>query len=169
MHQPTSPSAPDVVIGPEPYAGDGPRRVVDEAEAELVARYGGLTDDELGLTAAMFDPPKGAFLVARSGDGDGEVVGGVGVRPFEPVAGVGEIKRLWVEPTWRGRGLGRVLMDEIESAAGRLGFSSLHLATGDRQPEAVALYGRTGWKRRRRDHSGALLPDWHLQFAKRLR
>jgi GNAT superfamily N-acetyltransferase len=169
MHQPASPSALDVVIGPEPYAGDGPRRVVEEAEAELVARYGRLTEDELGLTAAMFDPPKGRFLVARLGDGNSEVVGGVGVRPFEPVAGVGEIKRLWVEPTWRRRGLGRVLMDEIESASGRLGFSSLLLATGDRQPEAVGLYERTGWKRRRRDHSGALLPDWYLQFAKRLR
>ena len=167
MHEPTSDTELGIVIGQEPYAGSGPRRVVEEAEAELIARYGGLSDDECGLTAAMFDPPKGTFLVARAGDGD--VVGGVGVRPFEPVPGVGEIKRLWVDPVWRRRRLGRVLMDEIESVACRLGFSSLHLATGDCQPEAVALYEGTGWGRRRRDHAGALLPDWHLQFSKQLR
>jgi GNAT superfamily N-acetyltransferase len=108
MHQPTSATAPGFVVRQEPYAGGGPRRVVEEAEAELIARYGALSDDELGLTAAMFDPPKGTFLVARSGDGD--VVGGVGVRPFEPVPGVGEIKRLWVDQVWRRRGLGLVLM-----------------------------------------------------------
>jgi hypothetical protein len=60
-------------------------------------------------------------------------------------------------------------MDEMESVAVSLGFSSLHLATGDRQPEAVALYEGTGWGRRRHDHAGALLPDWHLQFSKPLR
>jgi GNAT superfamily N-acetyltransferase len=155
-----------VVIGPEPYAGEGPRRIVEAAEAELVARYGGLTDDELRLTAAMFDLPAGVFLVARSAEG--LAVGGVGVRPFEPEAGVGEIKRLWVDPSWRRRGLGVTLMDEAESAARRLGFTSLHLATGDNQPEAVALYEAMGWERRRYDHGGMLLPDWHLQFSKAL-
>jgi GNAT superfamily N-acetyltransferase len=167
MHEPTSDTPLGIVIGREPYAGSGPRRVVEEAEAELIVRYGGLSDEELGLTAATFEPPKGTFLVARSDDG--EVVGGVGVRLFEPVPGGGEIKRLWVDPLWRGRGLGGMLMDEIELAAGSLGFSSLHLATGDRQPEAVALYEGTGWRRRRHDHAGAFLPDCHLQFSKPVR
>jgi GNAT superfamily N-acetyltransferase len=155
------------VISVEPFEAEGPRHVVAAAEAELVARYGGLTQDELGLTAAMFDPPAGTFLVARA-DG-GFVVGGVGVRPLERAPGVGEVKRLWVDPEWRRRGLGRRLMDEVESAARRLGYSSLHLATGDHQPEAVALYQAGGWVRRRVDHAGAVLPDWHLQFSKRLR
>jgi putative acetyltransferase len=166
MEEPTA-AVVGVVIGPEPYGGDGPRRVVEAAEAELLSRYGGLTADELGLTATMFDRPAGTFLMARSAEGD--VVGGVGVRPFEAVAGVGEIKRLWVDPTWRRCGLGRLLMDGAESSARVLGFSSLHLATGDHQPEAVALYETTGWVRRLKDHNGALLPDWHLQFSKALR
>jgi hypothetical protein len=59
-------------------------------------------------------------------------------------------------------------MDEIAAAAERLGFSELHLATGDNQPEAVALYRSSGWERRERDRSGAVLPDWHLQFSKPL-
>jgi GNAT superfamily N-acetyltransferase len=166
MHQPTSAKSVGVVIRPEPYTGAGPRRVVEEAETELVARYGGLADDEFGLTAAMFEPPAGTFLVARSAEG--LVVGGVGVRPFEQEAGVGEVKRLWVDPAWRRRGLARMLMDDLESAARRLDFCSLHLATGDRQPEAEALYRGASWERRRYDHAGALLPDWHLQFSKPL-
>jgi GNAT superfamily N-acetyltransferase len=159
-------SASGVVIGPERYRGDGPVRVVEAAEAELIARYGGLADDELRIDPSTFEPPAGTFIVARSGDG--VVVGGVGVRPFDGAPSVGEIKRLWVDPSWRRRGLGRVLMDEIAAAAERLGFSELHLATGDNQPEAVALYRSSGWERRERDRSGAVLPDWHLQFSKPL-
>src|SRR6202021_954966 len=41
-------------VAREPYGNDGPRWVVAQAEAEIVARYGELDDDELGLTAAMF-------------------------------------------------------------------------------------------------------------------
>ena len=55
-------------MSPEAYDGDGPRWVVKRAEAELVERYGQLDDSELGLTAAMFEPPDGIFLVARSVD-----------------------------------------------------------------------------------------------------
>jgi GNAT superfamily N-acetyltransferase len=166
VDRPTSATWAKAAISSEPFDGEGPGRVVAAAEDELVDRYGGLADDELGLVAAMFDPPAGVFLVARSESG--VVVGGVGVRPFEPETGVGEIKRLWVDPDWRRRGVGRRLMDEMESAARRLGFSSLHLATGDQQPEAVALYEANGWMRRRVDRAGALLPDWHLQFSKPL-
>jgi GNAT superfamily N-acetyltransferase len=163
----TPPTWAETVILREPFDGDGARFVMNRAEEELVARYGALAPEELGLSAAMFDPPAGSFLVARSGDG--AVVGGVGVRPFPVEVGVGEIKRLWVYPVWRRRGLGRKLMSEIESVALRLGFSSLHLATGENQPEAVALYEGSKWVRRREDHNGARLPDWHLQFSKTLR
>ena len=163
----TSPTWAETVILREPFGSDGVRFVVSRAEEELVARYGGLAPEELGLSAVMFDPPTGTFLVARSRDG--VVVGGVGVRPLQVASRVGEVKRLWVDRRWRRRGLGRTLMDEIESVALRLGFSSLDLATGDNQPEAVALYEGSEWVRRREDHNGARLPDWHLQFSKTLR
>ena len=57
------------------------------------------------------------------------------------------MRRLWVDPARRGRGLGRALMAALEEEAPRLGFVRLQLATGDRQPEAVALYEATGWER----------------------
>jgi GNAT superfamily N-acetyltransferase len=144
----------------EPFDTEGCRWVVARAEEELVARYGMLDDGELGLTAAMFDPPTGSFVVARvdgdgDGDGDGEAdgdaqpVGGAGVRTVAP--GEGEVRRVWVDPEWRRRGVARALMDGLEDAARDLGLVTLRLATGDRQPEAAALYDSSGWERTRVD------------------
>jgi len=164
--RPPSARAPVVAVRPEAYGDDGPSWVVTRAEAELVERYGRLDASESGLTGAMFEPPTGVFLVARSADGP-RPVGGVGVRSVGTV-GTGEVKRLWVDPTWRGRGLGRRLMSELEDAARGLGFTSLHLGTGDRQPEAVALYESAGWERLHVDGDGYPLPVCHIRFGKRL-
>jgi len=46
-----------LVLGREPYEGAGPRFVVARATEELTSRYGVLGPGELGLRAAMFDPP----------------------------------------------------------------------------------------------------------------
>jgi GNAT superfamily N-acetyltransferase len=153
-------------VRPEPYGGDGPSWVVMRAEAELVERYGYLDESERGLTDAMFEPPMGVFLVARSQDGP-RPVGGVGVRGVGPPS-TGEVKRLWVDPAWRGRGLGRRLMGDLEDAARSLGLEVLQLGTGDGQPEAVALYESARWERLLVDAHGHPLPIGHIRFSKRL-
>jgi GNAT superfamily N-acetyltransferase len=158
----------------ESFDTEGSRWVVARAEEELVARYGMLDDGELGLTASMFDPPAGSFVVARfDGDGDGDAdgdarpVGGAGVRTVAP--GAGEVRRLWVDPLWRRRGIGRALMVGLEDAARELGLTALRLATGDRQPEAVALYDTTGWERERVDtYEGAAETVCVFRFVKSL-
>jgi GNAT superfamily N-acetyltransferase len=163
---PASPSTPAVDVRREPFDAEGSRWVVARAEEELVARYGLLDDGELGLSADMFDPPGGAFLVARAGGGT-DPVGGVGVRMVAP--GTGEVRRLWVEPDWRRRGVARALMDALEEAARALGADTLRLATGDRQPEAVALYDGTGWERVRVDtYEGEAETVCVYRFVKRL-
>ncbi len=154
-----------VAMSPEAYGGDGPRWVVERAEAELVERYGRLDDGELGLTAAMFEPPGGIFLVARS-LGAPQPIGGVGVRSVGPA--LGEVKRLWVDPAWRGRGVSRRLVAALEDAAHSLGLTTLQLGTGDRQPEAVGLYESAGWVRLHVDADGGPLPVGSIRFAKRL-
>jgi GNAT superfamily N-acetyltransferase len=159
------PSAFAVSLRPEPYGSEGPRWVVGRAEVELVARYGGLDDGELGLTAAMFDPPAGVFVVARI-DGQSEPAGGVGLRTV--AKRTGEVRRLWVDPQWRGFGIGRDLMRRLEGAARDLGLSALQLGTGDRQPEAVSLYQGMGWERVFvRPDGGPLPPGW-IRFRKDL-
>jgi GNAT superfamily N-acetyltransferase len=136
---------------------------VAQAEAELVARYGGLDDSERGLTAAMFDPPVGVFLIARV-ESRAEPVGGVGLRCVAETTG--EVRRLWVDPAWRGRGVGRDLMTSLEEAARDLGLIELRLATGDRQPEAVSLYEDTGWERVFVTPEGAPLRSGWIRFRK---
>jgi ribosomal protein S18 acetylase RimI-like enzyme len=137
-----------LVLAREPYAGKGPQRVVARAERELVVRYGFLHEGERGLTAAMFDPPAGAFLVARRGDATGPPLGGVGLRAVDPDLHptVGEIRRLWVDPAQRGQGIARRLMAALEDTARDMGLTALRLVTGEHQPEAIALYQSTGWE-----------------------
>jgi GNAT superfamily N-acetyltransferase len=154
-----------ITLAREPYGDDGSRWVVAQAENEIVARYGWLDDGERGLTALMFDPPAGAFVVARAGSA-GPPVGGVGVRTLRP--GVGQIRRLWVDPASRGQGIARALMDGIEDAAGALGLTDLRLGTGDRQPEAVALYESSGWQRVHVGRDGRPVPARHIWFTKLL-
>jgi GNAT superfamily N-acetyltransferase len=174
MDRPT-PALPDgIVLRAEPAAGPGPRWVVDRAEDELVVRYDFLAPSEQGLRAAMFDPPLGTFLVARdvraarSTAHPNDPIGGVGLRRLAPSAATGEVKRLWVDPDWRGHGIGRALMAALEVAARDLGLTDLELGTGNRQPEAVALYAADGWERRLTDDAGETLPEWHIRFTKRL-
>lgn len=59
----------------------------------------------------------------------------------------GEIKRMYVEPCARGRGVGRALIEALESTLLRCGIRLVRLETGVRQPEALALYERCGYVR----------------------
>jgi putative acetyltransferase len=59
----------------------------------------------------------------------------------------GEIKRVYVVPEARGRGLSRLLMGTLLDLARGLGYTWLQLETGDVQPEAVGLYETSGWQR----------------------
>ena len=62
-------------------------------------------------------------------------------------ADVGEVKRMYVEPAVRGRGLSKLLLSALEDAARRMGYIALRLETGDRQSEAVRLYESAGYRR----------------------
>ena len=59
----------------------------------------------------------------------------------------GEIKRMYVEPCARGRGVGRALIEALESTLLQCGIRLVRLETGVRQPEALALYERCGYVR----------------------
>ncbi len=76
---------------------------------------------------------------------DGAFVGCGAVRRIEPH--VGEVKRMFVDPTVRGRGIGAALLDQLELAATRLGMTELKLETGPRQPAAISLYETAGFQR----------------------
>lgn len=62
-------------------------------------------------------------------------------------AGEWEVKRVVVDASSRGRGIGRLLMAGLEADARAAGAPRMILQTGDRQPDAVALYEKVGWSR----------------------
>jgi ribosomal protein S18 acetylase RimI-like enzyme len=58
-----------------------------------------------------------------------------------------EIKRMYVRPGFRGRGLGRRMLDHLVGYARDRGLTVIRLETGIHQQEAIALYERSGFRR----------------------
>ncbi|HTY29641.1 MAG TPA: GNAT family N-acetyltransferase, partial [Mycobacterium sp.] len=75
---------------------------------------------------------------------DRPVTGGA-FRRFD--ADTAELKRIWTASNHRRRGYGRALLDELEAEIARRGYRRVYLTTGDRQPEAEALYTSAGYTR----------------------
>lgn len=63
----------------------------------------------------------------------------------EPGPGVGEVKRVYVDPRWRGQGLSRLVLAEVERHARDSGLHRVVLETGALQTAAIALYERSGY------------------------
>jgi putative acetyltransferase len=108
---------------------------------ELLERYGVPDADPDDLSADHLGPPHGVFVVAWV---YGTAVGCGGVRRYD--ATTGEIKRMYVLPESRRRGISRVVLEELEARARAIGYSRLVLETGTRQPEAIALYESAGYE-----------------------
>lgn len=77
-------------------------------------------------------------------DAEGSALGCGALRPLED--GVAELKRMYVAPAARGQGTATALLAALEDAARGRGWTTLRLETGPRQPEAVALYIRAGYR-----------------------
>lgn len=104
-------------------------------------RYG--PNDELSLTRVEeFDPPEGLFVVLL--DGEVSAAGGGFRRHGE---GVCEVKRMWTNPAYRRRGLAQRVLSVLEREAAAAGYHRVVLETGNRQPEATALYEGRGYTR----------------------
>ncbi|HEV3027633.1 MAG TPA: GNAT family N-acetyltransferase [Planctomycetota bacterium] len=84
----------------------------------------------------------GVFLI---GTLQGRAVACGAFRPLED--GAAEVKRMYVQPDCRGRGHARGLLAELERRAAECGYQRIRLETGLRQPEAIALYERAGYRR----------------------
>ena len=113
------------------------------ALADLSERYGG-EGDSTPIQPGEFDPPEGAFLVAYV---DHVPAGCAGFRTLAEDEMTAELKRMYVAPTFRGRGLAKALLVAVEDAARQAGRKRLWLETGTAQPEAISLYERSGYAR----------------------
>jgi DNA-binding MarR family transcriptional regulator/ribosomal protein S18 acetylase RimI-like enzyme len=117
-------------------------RCVEAYFAELEERSGAALEP---ATLAAAKPgelrmPDGAMLVAYL-RGKAIGCGGVKLHGREPC----EVKRMWVDPSARGLGLGRRLLSELEALAREHGARSAHIETSHHLPEAISLYESAGW------------------------
>ncbi len=112
-------------------------RYYDELDVRFPAGFDPAhANDELG----EFAPPRGVFLVAYVDD---HPRGCAALRRFDHTTA--EVKRMWVDPASRERGVGRRLLGELEIVSLELGYRHLCLDTSAHLPEAVALYRSAGF------------------------
>lgn len=109
-------------------------------ELDVLFRDGFEVGDALTAECAAFDPPSGVFVLAGVG---GRTVGCGGLWTVEP--GVGEIKRMWIDPAWRGLGLAGRLLADLERRSRGLGHRRTILDTNEVLHDAIAMYERAGY------------------------
>jgi len=121
-----------------------------EAVRELWREYWksmGLPDDfqdfgeELKSLPGVYGADDGALLIAWI---DGTAAGTIALRRFTDRAG--EVKRLYLRPQFRGRGLGRHLVEQVIERARAIGYETLYADTLPIMTDALALYERMGFE-----------------------
>ena len=114
------------------------QRLTTAQQTEVRARYGG--KDEPGTHPSAADVS--VVLVAREDDGTP-----LGCGALRALGGsAAEVKRMYVVPEARGRGISKALLAALEDAARQRGWTTLRLETGPMQPEAVGLYTSAGYR-----------------------
>ncbi len=119
---------------------------------QLVGAYlgNGPWDNDLHAIEDVYLHNRGEFLV---GIYEGRI-GAMGAfrKTSEELA---EIKRMRVHPDFQGRGFGQIMLDELETRAGAMGYTKLHLDTSVVQVAAQKLYMKNGFKETGREiHRG---------------
>jgi len=136
-------------IAPEAFTSPVAASLVAALNAELSGIYPEPGSTHFRLDANEVGPGAGVFVVARW---NGRPVGCGALRCVrEPELirqlgpKVGELKRMYVAPEVRGHGIGGALLERLETEARALGLTRVVLETGNRSPDAIALYRRAGF------------------------
>jgi GNAT superfamily N-acetyltransferase len=120
--------------------------LLDDLAHEYASRYGGTTEGVARwlreYPAEEFTAPWGGMVVGLL---EGVPVTGGAFRRFD--ADTAELKRIWTDGEHRRRGHARALLDVLEAQIAARGYRRVYLTTGDRQPEAAALYLAAGYDR----------------------
>lgn len=136
-----APSGDPVLIEPVSFSSSAVRGLLREWNRELVEIIPSFSPEAGSLVdQSEFDGPIGFFLLVTV---SGSTAGCAGVRPQPD--GAGEIKRFYVAPSFRGDGLGRVLLGALERHARDRGIPVLRLDTDGHHPAARGLFRSAGY------------------------
>ncbi len=157
-------------LRPVDYHHPDAQALIAQVQLEYVRRYGG--PDGTPVDHAEFRPPTGHFVVGYDND-QPVAMGGwrftTAAPPLhgtpltdlnalatgrnltaepqtDPNPGTAELKRMYVIPAARGRGLARTVLTHLERTAAEAGATVMVLETGLQQPEAIALYRSCGYQ-----------------------
>jgi putative acetyltransferase len=99
-------------------------------------------EQELAGLPGRYDPPDGRLLLAEY---DGQLAGCVALHKWE--SGICEMKRLYLRPSFRGKGLGRVIAEKIIAEARSIGYLRMRLDTIEPlMKDAVEMYRKLGFR-----------------------
>lgn len=138
-------------------------RLIAALNTELETAFPEPGANHFSLGASQVDAGNGAFLIAYVDD---VAVGCGAVRRLD--AATAELKRMFVDPSVRGQGIGRALVESLENEARLLGVTQIVLETGTRLAPAVKLYETMGYARIPLFGEYLASPDTSLCFGKSL-
>jgi putative acetyltransferase len=150
-------------IRPSTLASSDAVRLIAALNAELKATFPEPGATHFSLTGAQVEAGDGTFLVAYLDD---VAVGCGAVRRLD--GATAELKRMYVDPCVRGRGIGRTLVEALEREARVLGVTKVVLETGTRLAPAIRLYETMGYARIPLFGEYLSSPDTSLCFGKPL-
>jgi GNAT superfamily N-acetyltransferase len=124
-----------------PFDGEAAAPLLAAFADEIASLYPGW-EPGVGPTATAddFAPPSGRFVVAYQ---DGRPVGCGGIKSLDGESA--EVKRLFVAPEARERGVARLILRRLEDAARESGHTAVRLDTGEHQPGALELFRSSGY------------------------
>ena len=128
-----------VIITPERPDSADAQILIAELESHLASRYPASSRHGYSIDKLLAENVP--FFVTRS---DGVPVGCGGIKLFG--TDYGEIKRMYVRPAFRGRGLAKLMLDHLTGYATKQGVTTLRLETGIHQRAAIGLYERMGFE-----------------------
>jgi putative acetyltransferase len=113
--------------------------LVKELDKDLFERYPEIQSQYVGLNKVE---SINTIVIAYF---DSQPVGCGCFKTFDPESV--EIKRMFVKKDYRGKGISKLILNELETWAKELGFKKSILETGFGQPEAIGLYEKSGYKK----------------------
>ncbi|MDZ8106125.1 MAG: GNAT family N-acetyltransferase [Nostoc sp. DedQUE12a] len=129
----------ELVISPQDYESLEANILINRMYQELTLLYGGTPD---GKFPALDLSQSGSVFVIAWIQTQATACGAI----IPLGEGIGEIKRLFVESAWRGRGVAKAVLADLERRAEIFGYRKLRVETGIYQPTAIRLYETAGYQ-----------------------